>query len=631
MIKFVGVAQEDNASLLYYLKSDGGNNSFNIMQSSDGFQFGDQTKPVIVVDNKQKAENKFDWKSFRISNQNYQYVLTYKHTSPGLHSLHVALSIDLVHWQKVGKIDIKETGALVPGVKHDGKYIMYYGEKNIKVAYSSDLRAWNMDSNIILESRPGMFDDGDIEVGNAYDIDGYIMLVYYAKRKDEASKSNNSNRNIFQKILSYGRKVDDNEKYHAGAVLIEKSDPTKVVWRSDNPIWQNEHDFIHKKMVPLGSAVLNDELVLYWLVDDVNLFTVSCPIPHRTRNLVNRDFTTIFKKSDNNPIIAPNPAHPWESRATFNSAAIYEDGKVHFIYRALGDSDLSVLGYATSTDGINIDERSEEPIYIPREPFETPGNQAFKTFADHFASGGGYGGVEDPRITKIDDTFYMTYVAFDGANPPRVALTSISTDDFLNKRWESWSKPKLISSPGMVNKNAVIFPEKVNGKYVVFHRIYPNILVDYVDDLGFEDKYLQGHYFIPPRKNYWDSKKIGAGAPPIKTDDGWLFIYQSVGHRDPHKYKIGAMLLDINDPKKVISRTSSPIIEPVEKYENEGFKAGVAYPCGAVAFNNKLHVYYGGADTVVCAASTDLDRFLYEMKHDREPVLRRAQGTLFSN
>jgi predicted GH43/DUF377 family glycosyl hydrolase len=182
----------------------------------------------------------------------------------------------------------------------------------------------------------------------------------------------------------------------------------------------------------------------------------------------------------------------------------------------------------------------------------------------------------------------------------------------------------------MINKSAVIFPEKINGKYVVYHRIYPNLLVDYVDDLNFDNKYLQAHHYIPPRKNFWDSKKIGAGAPPMKTQDGWLLIYQSVGYQDPGRYKIGAMLLDLDNPAKVIARTNSPIVEPVESYENDGFKAGVVYPCGAVTMKNKLHVYYGGADTVVCAASTDLDHFLKEMKRNREPKLHRVRSPLFN-
>src|SRR4029079_9082211 len=113
--------------------------------------------------------------------------------------------------------------------------------------------------------------------------------------------------------------------------------------------------------------------------------------------------------------------------------------------------------------------------------------------------GGGYGGCEDPRITKVDDTFFMTYVAYNGEDPPRVALTSIKVDDFMNKKWDKWAKPKLISKPGMVNKNCVIFPEKINGRFAVIHRVFPDILLDLVDDLEFEDTYLEGQYKISPR------------------------------------------------------------------------------------------------------------------------------------
>ena len=223
----------------------------------------------------------------------------------------------------------------------------------------------------------------------------------------------------------------------------------------------------------------------------------------------------------------------------------------------------------------------------------------------------------------------MTYVAFDGASPPRVALTSIPVDDFLNKKWDKWEQPKLISAPGMVNKNAVIFPEKVNGKYVVFHRVFPNILIDMVDDLKFDD-YLTGQYIIAPRKGHWDSKKIGAGAPPIRTKDGWLFIYQSVGHQESSKYKIGAMLLDGNDPTKVLYRCNKPLISPDLPYENEGHKAGVVYPCGAIVKDNNLIVYYGGADTVTCAASENLDTFLDQLKQGQEPKLHRVKSSLFN-
>ena len=336
-----------------------------------------------------------------------------------------------------------------------------------------------------------------------------------------------------------------------------------------------------------------------------------------------------LQKFGGNPIVEPKTERSWESKATFNPAALYADGKVHILYRAIGDSDMSVLGYASSADGVHIDERGESPAYVPREAFEGVARPtAITEPATHFISGGGgWGGVEDPRLTRIDDTIYMTYVAFNGWEPPRVALSSIAVEDFLAKQWHKWSKAFLISPPGVVDKNAVIFPEKINGKYVILHRIYPDILIDYVDDLRFDGKtkWLKDMHRIKPRPNFWDSHKIGAGAPPIKTKDGWLLIYQAVGKKDSSRYKIGAMLLDLNDPSRVIARSKNPILEPKEQYENWGWKFGVVYPCGAVVIKDRLFVYYGGADKVTCVASADLNEFMEELIKDKAPKLRKEK------
>jgi predicted GH43/DUF377 family glycosyl hydrolase len=215
----------------------------------------------------------------------------------------------------------------------------------------------------------------------------------------------------------------------------------------------------------------------------------------------------------------------------------------------------------------------------------------------------------------------MTYVAFDGYSSPRVALTSIHIDDFLNKNWQ-WKKPVLISLPGVIDKNACILPEKINSKYVIFHRIFPDILIDFVDDLDFDGttRWLKGEFKIPAREAYWASRKLGVGAPPIKTKNGWLLIYQGVDERDPDRYKIGAMLLDLKNPTKVLSRTEKPILEPQAWYENEGWKSGVIYPCGAVVIGDRLLVYYGGADKVVCVASTKLDELLDQLIGVRESM-----------
>jgi predicted GH43/DUF377 family glycosyl hydrolase len=351
----------------------------------------------------------------------------------------------------------------------------------------------------------------------------------------------------------------------------------------------------------------------------------AAPVPERKPEII-----PVLARFNGNPILQPQPNHWWESKAVFNPAAVYEAGKVHILYRAIGDSDVSVLGYASSVDGFHVEERLDKPVYVPREPFEGAGlvyptvTNPQVTYVsaeddeedeDNYVSGGGgRGGCEDPRLTRIDDRVYMTYVAFDGYSPPRVALTSIYIDDFLARNWQ-WQKPVLISPPGLVDKNACILPEKINSKYVIFHRIFPDILIDFVDDLDFDGttRWLKGEFKISPRTAYWDSRKVGAGAPPIKTKDGWLLIYQAVDERDPGRYKIGAMLLDLKDPTRVLAQSEKPILEPEASYENEGWKAGVVYPCGAVVIKDRLLVYYGGADKVTCVASAKLDAILDQL------------------
>ena len=332
----------------------------------------------------------------------------------------------------------------------------------------------------------------------------------------------------------------------------------------------------------------------------------------------------VLERFEGNPILRPDSRHWWETKAVFNPAAIYENGKVHIIYRAIGETDNSVLGYASSLDGTHIYERLDKPVYIPREPFEGAGSIPLikgEKISLYQSGGGGAGGCEDPRLTRLDDKIYLTYVAYDGHSHPRVALSSIHIDDFLKKNW-CWKKPVLISPPSIVDKNACLLPEKINGKYVIFHRIFPDILIDFVDDLDFDGKtrWLVGQYKIPVKNSSWDSLKVAAGPPPIKTKEGWLFIYHAIDEKDDIRYKIGAMLLDIKEPTRVLARTKMPILEPLADYENEGLKYGVVYPCGAVVISDRLFVYYGGADMVTCVATAKMSEFMTHLSYEREEV-----------
>jgi predicted GH43/DUF377 family glycosyl hydrolase len=234
-----------------------------------------------------------------------------------------------------------------------------------------------------------------------------------------------------------------------------------------------------------------------------------------------------------------------------------------------------------------------------------------------YPSGGSWGGVEDPRITKIGDTIYMTFNAFDGWDFIRIGLTMISEKDFLKKRWSSWSKPILLSPPGEVHKNWMIFPEKINGKFAIIHSISPKVEVEYRDTLqsiGGRDPFIKSPVGVRTAGSAgWDSRIRGAGPPPLKTDRGWLVLYHANQKEESHKYKLGALLLDIEDPTKVLAKAILPILEPDLWYENDS-KPGIVYACGAIIREdyggNSLYVYYGGGDKYVCVAHTHLETML---------------------
>ena len=330
-------------------------------------------------------------------------------------------------------------------------------------------------------------------------------------------------------------------------------------------------------------------------LDDISLLTLAKPL--------------------DNPIIEPKQENGWEAWQTFNPGVILLENKVHFLYRAVGQDGLSRLGYAVSANGLTIDRRLNYPAYEHQTA-----NQSFNFHS--FASGGSWGGCEDPRLVRVnqEDTIYMTYTACDQGL--RVALTSIKIKDFLAKKWR-WQDPVLISPPGEIHKNWVIFPEKIKGKYAILHSISPRISIAYLDNLDFKNQdYVNSHYQVEIRKNCWDSWLRGAGPPPLKTEKGWLLFYHAMDQNDPGKYKVGVMLLDLDEPAKVLCRAQEPILEPNKCYENNGFKAGVVYASGAVVKDGNLLLYYGGADNYVCVAQANFEEFLTALSQNLKPKLK---------
>lgn len=406
----------------------------------------------------------------------------------------------------------------------------------------------------------------------------------------------------------------DNKIFGIEAMILDPDDPFHVLGRTTHPLLVPETDYekygeVPNIVFPTGAVVKEDTLFVYYGGADTNTCVATCKLSELLADIQPKPLTkttyrgekkALLTRFDENPIMIPKEKHPWEDKAVFNPAAVYSNGKFHIIYRAMSQGNNSVFGYASSTDGLHIDERLPDPIYVPREVFEKNPR-------------GGNGGCEDPRMTHINGRYYVLYTAYDGEHPPRVAMSSISEEDFLNKKWH-WAIPKLISPPDIDDKDACIFPEKINGKYAFLHRLQSAIWLDYADDLHFyEGKYLGGSIIMEGRKNSWDNGRIGIASVPIATDKGWILLYHGIDETENHNYKVGAALLDRNNPAIVIKRLAYPILAPEMHYEKEGQIANVVFPCGSIVQNGTLFVYYGGADSVVGVATIELSHLLSEL------------------
>jgi predicted GH43/DUF377 family glycosyl hydrolase len=293
-----------------------------------------------------------------------------------------------------------------------------------------------------------------------------------------------------------------------------------------------------------------------------------------------------------NPILRAMARHPWESKYVFNPGVIKLDGKIHILYRACGEDEVSRIGLAVSSDGYHIEERLESPIFEPAEKWESRG-------------------CEDPRLVLIGERIYMLYTAYDSVTA-QIALASIDVEDFLGRRWSGWMRHGLMF-PGSENKDATLFPETFQGRYVMYHRIEPSIWVSSSECLdcpwpGEDHRILLG----PGAGMAWDGFKIGGGSQPIKTKYGWLLIYHGVDQS--WIYRLGVLLVALDDPGRLLYRSPNPILEPEETYElgEEGcYVPNVVFTCGAVPSADKevlededeVLVYYGAADTAACVAT----------------------------
>jgi len=346
----------------------------------------------------------------------------------------------------------------------------------------------------------------------------------------------------------------------------------------------------------------------------------------------------VFIRSTNNPILSPDPSHPWEARKIYNPGAVVDDkGLVHLFYRAVGSgSDWhSSLGHAVF-DKDKLIKRYSQPA-LDRDP-DNPHEKR---------------GLEDPRIVNIDGTYFMTYAAYDGLTPRLHIATSSDLKNWqknrpalpefnftkMGGRSVRWKQGQPIESEiepekNEWNKAGAMFPERINDEYWMLFNEFRIWLAR--SQNGIQWQPLKGPFLKPrPGKDYFDNIFVETGPPPIKTDKGWLVFYHGIN--DAIQYHLGLLLLDLEDPSHILYRSNEPIFGPrdqielsgivdiipgaikllergdddrlkslLKQAEQEGFMPQVTFCPGAVVLGDEIHIYYGAGDSYICTASASL-------------------------
>lgn len=321
----------------------------------------------------------------------------------------------------------------------------------------------------------------------------------------------------------------------------------------------------------------------------------------------------------------------FEIKGVLNPALIVKDDNIHLFYRAVSNSNYSTICHCLLSDPITVAHRDNFPILVPEFPYEIAG-------------------IEDPRISMIDDLYYLSYTAYDGYNAlgalalsdnlkdwkkigvisPRIQVSEfeklLSNNTNLSNKYKRYNidtyNAKIDQDRWLWDKNVVFFPRRINGEICFLHRIKPDIQIvtglGHIDDLTSEfwDNYFL-HFqdqILMTLTHEHEISYIGAGAPPIETPFGWLLIYHSVYDTiQDYIYCVSAALLDIDEPRKLLATLPYPLFVPDLPYEMVGEVDNVCFPTATLLRGDRLYIYYGAADTSVAVASVSLNGLLIEL------------------
>jgi beta-1,2-mannobiose phosphorylase / 1,2-beta-oligomannan phosphorylase len=322
----------------------------------------------------------------------------------------------------------------------------------------------------------------------------------------------------------------------------------------------------------------------------------------------------------------------FENEGVLNPAVIREGEFVHMFYRAVSNGNYSSIGYCKLDGPHALVQRNTEPIIIAELPYESHG-------------------VEDPRLVKIDDIYYLTYTAYDGVNA--LGALAISTDlihwqkkglivplltysefnylaagkTLLNEKYLRYNEhDRILQKEGkkvfLWDKNLIFFPRRIDGKLYFLHRIKPDIqIIIGIYDIAELTPIFWQNYFLNFHENIvlapkyeHEASYLGGGCPPIETEAGWLIIYHGVQDSVAgYVYSACVALLDLENPQKEIARLPYPLFSPAEPWELKGEVNNVCFPTGAALFDDQLYIYYGAADERIAYASVSISDLLTEL------------------
>lgn len=322
----------------------------------------------------------------------------------------------------------------------------------------------------------------------------------------------------------------------------------------------------------------------------------------------------------------------FENEGVLNPAVIRDGEYIHLFYRAVSTGNYSSIGYCKLKGPLTVVERNEKPVLFPEFDYESHG-------------------VEDPRIVKIDNLYYLTYTAYDGVNALGALATSTDLVHFEKKglivplvtydEFKRLAEAKNILTEKYIryndhlgypqregktvflwDKNVIFFPRRINGKLFFLHRVKPDIqIIVGINDLAdltteFWKNYLL-HFddgiILSPKYDF-EVSYIGGGCPPIETEQGWLLIYHGVQDSiEGYVYSACAALLDLNNPQKELARLPYPLFKPEKIWELNGEVNNVCFPTGTALFDDTLYIYYGAADERIAVASLSLSALLAEL------------------